>query len=112
MPCEQAGIAVRLGHSANRFDGLWTVHVLSVSSFIIVYMFDRCPGVSLVADLVASRADPPVARSEDAARSLIEQLMAWQRVSAWVEWHRLDTMRRFERARTEADRDLAEGTGR
>ena len=34
--------------------------------------------------------------------------MAWQRVASWVEWHRLDTMRRFERARVEADRDLAE----
>jgi hypothetical protein len=81
---------------------------VSAHQSIIEHMFDRCPDVGLVADLVASLADPPAACADDAARSLIEELMAWQRVASWVEWHRLDTMRRFERARAEADRDLAE----
>lgn len=84
---------------------------MSVATSIVEHMFDRGPDATLVADLVGSRADPPAARADEAARSLIEELMAWQRVSSWVEWHRLDTMRRFERARIEADRDLAEDEG-
>lgn len=36
--------------------------------------------------------------------------MAWQRVSSWVEFQRLDVMRRFELAQIAADRDLVAGT--
>jgi hypothetical protein len=70
-------------------------------------MFDRAPDVTLVADLLASSARPAPASAESSAAALIEELTGWQRVASWVEWHRLDAMRRFEAARTEADRDLA-----
>ncbi len=41
-----------------------------------------------------------------AAVDLIEQLVAWDRVSSWVEAQRLDTMRRFQAARTDADTEM------
>ncbi len=41
--------------------------------------------------------------ADAAAVDLIEQLVAWDRVAAWVESQRLDTMRRFQAARTDAD---------
>jgi hypothetical protein len=39
---------------------------------------------------------------------LIEQAMGWERVAAWVESQRLDTLRRFEAARVQADTELGE----
>lgn len=47
--------------------------------------------------------------ADAAAADLIEQAMAWQRVAGWVEWQRLDTLRRFEAARTDSDVALATG---
>ena len=45
--------------------------------------------------------------ADAAAADLIEQAVAWQRVAGWVEWQRLDTLRRFEAARTDSDVALA-----
>lgn len=70
-------------------------------------MFDRCPDEQLVTDLVAAQSTPHVADADSAATDLIEQLMAWDRVAAWVESHRLETMRRFAAARVDADTDLS-----
>ncbi len=61
----------------------------------------------MVTDLVAAQSTPHVADADSAATDLIEQLMAWDRVAAWVESHRLETMRRFAAARVDADTDLA-----
>ncbi|MBA2444549.1 MAG: hypothetical protein H0V49_04370 [Nocardioidaceae bacterium] len=73
-------------------------------------MFDRLPDERLVADLVAVQSSAPTSSAAQAARGLIEELVAWQRVSSWVEFQRLDVMRRFELAGIAADRDLAAGT--
>lgn len=48
-----------------------------------------------------------MADADTAAVDLIEQAMAWERVAAWVEYQRLDTLRRFEVARTDSDVALA-----
>ena len=69
-------------------------------------MFDRTPDAQLVADLVRAQETAPEMDAGAAATDLIEQLAAWERVAAWVESQRLDTMRRFAAARTEADREL------
>jgi hypothetical protein len=74
--------------------------------------FDRCPDAQLVADLVAMHSAAPVTWADRAAVNLIEQAMGWQRVAAWVEWKRLDTMRRFAGARADADRELDAQAGR
>ncbi|MDX6367016.1 MAG: hypothetical protein QOK30_2092 [Nocardioidaceae bacterium] len=70
-------------------------------------MFDRCPDPQLVADLVAAQAWPEAENAAAAAVELIDQAMAWERVAAWVESQRLDTLRRFEEARVDADSALA-----
>ncbi len=44
--------------------------------------------------------------ADAAAVDLLEQAMAWDRVSSWVEAQRLDTMRRFQAARTDADTEM------
>jgi hypothetical protein len=72
-------------------------------------MFDRCPDPQLVADLVAAQAWPEADSAAAAAVELIDQAMAWERVAAWVESQRLDTLRRFEEARVDADSALARG---
>jgi hypothetical protein len=72
-------------------------------------MFDRRPDSQLVADLVAAQAWPEAESAEAAAVELIDQAMAWERVAAWVESQRLDTLRRFEEARVAADSALASG---
>jgi hypothetical protein len=72
-------------------------------------MFDRCPDPQLVTDLVAAQAWPEAESAEAAAVELIDQAMAWERVAAWVESQRLDTLRRFEEARVGADSALASG---
>lgn len=69
-------------------------------------MFDRYPDAQLVVDLVAVQAGPQPSTAAAAASTLVEEAVAWQRVAAWVEAQRLDTMRRFELARIRADRDL------
>jgi hypothetical protein len=66
-------------------------------------MFDRIPDATVVADLVRAQHAPEVGDPDVAAAELIEHLMGWQRVAAWVESQRLDTMRRFAAARTAAD---------
>ncbi|MGI8434872.1 MAG: DUF222 domain-containing protein [Nocardioidaceae bacterium] len=72
-------------------------------------MFDRLPDAALVADLAAVQEMPPESSAAAAASSLIEQLMGWDRVAAWVEAQRLDVMRRFVDARSGADRELVAG---
>lgn len=72
-------------------------------------MFDRFPDERLVADLVAVQSAAPASSAAQSARGLIDELVAWQRVAAWVEFQRLDVMRRFELARIAADRDLVAG---
>jgi hypothetical protein len=72
-------------------------------------MFDRCPDAQLVADLVAAQAWPEADSADAAAIELIDQAMAWERVAAWVESQRLDTLRRFEEARDDAHSALASG---
>ena len=66
-------------------------------------MFDRWPPAQLVADLVAMQSSTPVVAADRAAVDLIEQAVAWERVSGWVELLRLDTLRRLEAARIAAD---------
>ena len=71
-------------------------------------MFDRCPDAQLVTDLVAVQEAAPVLDADAAAVDLLEQAVAWDRVAAWVESQRLDTLRRFEAARIDADTALGE----
>ena len=79
---------------------------VSVVGGIVVRMFERCPGAVLVADLVSVQEAAPVVDAHAAAVDLLEQAVGWERVAAWVEFNRLDTLRRFAVARTEADRAL------
>jgi hypothetical protein len=72
-------------------------------------MFDRCPDPQLVADLVPAQARPEAESADAAAVELIDQAMAWERVAAWVESQRLDTLRRFEEGGVDADSALARG---
>jgi len=81
---------------------------LSVGGGIVVHMFDRCPDAQLVTDLVAVQEAAPVLDPDAAAVDLLEQAVAWDRVAAWVEANRLDTLRRFEAARIDADTALGE----
>ncbi len=69
-------------------------------------MFDRYPDAHLVGDLVSCRDGSPHDSAASAACALIEEVMGWQAVASWVEWNRLDTMRRFAEARRAADIDL------
>lgn len=46
--------------------------------------------------------------ADAAAVDLLEQAVAWDRVGAWVESQRLDTLHRFEAARIDADTALGE----
>jgi hypothetical protein len=82
---------------------------LSEACHIFDHMFDRCPDPQLVADLIAAQAWPEADSAAAAAVELIDQAMAWERVAAWVESQRLDTLRRFEEARVAADSALASG---
>jgi hypothetical protein len=82
---------------------------LSAVDHIFDHMFDRSPDPRLVADLIAAQAWPEAESAEAAAVELIDQAMAWERVAAWVESQRLDTLRRFEEARVDADSALASG---
>ncbi len=70
-------------------------------------MFDRCPDAQLVTDLVAVQGAAPVMDADAAAVHLLEQAVAWDRVSAWVEYQKLDTLRRFQAARVDADTQLS-----
>ncbi len=70
-------------------------------------MFDRSPDAQVVADLVALQLAAPVLDADAAAVDLIEQAVAWDRVAGWVEFQRLDTLRRFQAARVDADTALS-----
>lgn len=61
-------------------------------------------------DLAAAQAGPVVKSPAVAAVDLIAQAMAWERVAAWVESQRLDTLRRFKRPRVAADTALGADT--
>lgn len=85
----------------------WRGENLSVGCTKIASMFDCLPDADLVRDLVAVQERQPETSEALAASGLIEQLMGWASVAAWVEAQRLDVMRRFVEARVDADHELA-----
>jgi Domain of unknown function (DUF222) len=105
-------VGLALGHVSQVMPrgwcGVWMGPGLSVGSATFEHMFDRVPGAELVVDLVAAQSAPAASTADAAAVDLIEQAMAWERVAAWVESQRLDTLRRFETARIAADSALGE----